>query len=616
MGVITRHRLIRLAALALLSAAAAVPQTASRIRLERIATGITNCTDIQSARDGSGRLFLMRQAGTVAIWRNGQVLPSDFLDIRGRLTTGGERGLLGMAFPPGFAQKRYFYVNYTNLQGATVVSRFRLASDNAADNNSEQILLTVPQPFSNHNGGQLQFGPDGYLYIGLGDGGSANDPQNHGQNRRSLLGKMLRVDVESDLTRYQVPADNPFAGNAEYAPEIWATGLRNPWRYAFDRETGDLFIADVGQNRFEEISYQPRSSRGGENYGWVTMEGRECFRAGCNTAGLTLPVHVYPRSEGVSITGGYVYRGTSAPSLAGMYIYGDFASGRIWGLRRQGDAWVNELLLSSGLAVSTFGEDEAGEMYVANHRNGEVLRIAGTSTGQRPVFTSANAVNAASFGPGLAAGSLASVFASGLLDVDGTFTASSIPPPIELGGVRVRINGVDAPVLAVVRNGSNEQINFQVPWELPTASATMIITARGLESEPIPVTIARIAPGIFGVNATDALVIRSAGFALVPSGSPLERNATYILYATGLGEVQQRITTGLPLPVSSAIRAPSSMTIGGVPAMLDYVGNAPFFLGLYQVNFRVGNGAPAGPQDLILTVDGIPAPPRRVVVAQ
>jgi uncharacterized protein (TIGR03437 family) len=593
---------------ALLLGVAILPAQTARIRLERIATGITNCTDIQSARDGSGRLFLMRQSGTIAVWRNGQLLGANFLDIRGRLSTGGERGLLGMAFPSDFARKRYFYVNYTNTAGATVVSRFRLASDDVADPASEQILLTVNQPFSNHNGGQLQFGPDGMLYVGLGDGGSANDPQNHGQNRRSLLGKMLRIDVESDLTRYQVPNDNPFVGNADYLPEIWATGLRNPWRYAFDRETGDLYIADVGQNRFEEISFQPASSRGGENYGWVTMEGRECFRAGCNTSGLTLPVHTYPRSEGVSITGGYVYRGAAYPGLRGMYIYGDFGSGRIWGLRRQGETWVNELLLASGMLVSTFGEDEAGEMYVAHHGNGEVYRIVGSAVN----FTSANVVNAASFGPGLVAGSLATVFASGLVPANTTLLASSVPLPRVLGNVRLRWNGVDAPLLAVVNTGGSEQVNFQVPWESGNATTAQVsLVVQGVESAPVTVSLQRVSPAIFSTNATDALLIRAADFTLA---NTIIRGATYILYATGLGGLTTTIGTGAAPSGAVVVAAPSQLTIGGVPAALEYVGTAPGFVGVYQINFRAAQGTPGGTQTLRLLIDGVTAPERNVVV--
>ena len=283
---------------------------------------------MQSAGDGSGRLFVVEQSGVIRVLRDSGVNPLPFLDIRGKIRSGGERGLLGLAFPPGFQEKQYFYLNYTNLAGDTVVARYRVTGDpDVADPTSETVVLTFNQPFGNHNGGQLRFGPDGYLYIGTGDGGSGFDPFNNGQTPGKLLGKMLRIDVESDLGQYQIPPDNPFLADAAFRPEIWGLGLRNPWRYSFDRDTGDLWIADVGQNRAEEIDFQPASSQGGENYGWSVMEGLRCVNAGCSMAGLTLPVHEYSHTGGDcggSVTGGHVYRGNRSPGLRGTYIYGDF----------------------------------------------------------------------------------------------------------------------------------------------------------------------------------------------------------------------------------------------------------------------------------------------------
>lgn len=611
MGVITLRRF----ALFCLSGALLFGQGNSQIQLDRIAQGVSQCTDIQSPRDGSGRLFLVQQSGLIRVWRDGALVAGNFLDLRGRISTGGERGLLGLAFPPGFAEKRYFYVNYTNPAGATVVSRWRVngANENQAEAGSEQILLTVNQPFSNHNGGQLQFGPDGMLYIGLGDGGSANDPQNNGQNPRSLLGKMLRINVEPNLARYEVPADNPFVGNANYAPEIWALGLRNPWRYAFDRETRDLYIADVGQNAFEEIDFQSGSSRGGENYGWVTMEGFNCVRSGCNTQGLTLPVHVYPRSEGVSVTGGYVYRGARYANLRGMYLYGDYVTGKLWGLRRQGDQWVNQLLidLGRGFSISTFGEDEDGELLIANYGSGDIFRIRGAAGA--PQLSSAGIVNAASFQEGLVPGSLATAFSSGALAANQTIAASRVPLPLSLGGVQLRVGNVDAPLLAVVRNASGEQINFQVPWRLtPGERVSVVVTANGVSSAAVEVAVARLAPGVFSQDNLSALVIDASAFGLV--NGAIDRSSTYVIYATGLGAIRDAVADGEALSGATPIAGSAALTIGGVPAQLSFVGAAPGFPGVYQVNFRAGAGTPAGIQDLVLSVDGVAGPSRKITL--
>lgn len=572
----------------------------SQVRLERIATSISLCTDIQSARDGSGRLFFVSQNGIINIWRNGQVLPRPFLDIRSKVSTGGERGLLGLAFPPSYKDKKWFYVNYTDRSGTSVIARYQLVGTDPdlADAANERILLTIPQPFANHNGGQIQFGPDGMLYVGMGDGGSANDPQGNSQNNLSLLGKMLRIDTESNLARYEIPQDNPFVNNPAYRPEIWATGLRNPWRFSFDRSTGDLFISDVGQSRQEEINFQPASSKGGENYGWVTMEGNECFRAGCNRAGLTLPIWVYPRSQGLSVTGGYVYRGA--------YFYGDFVTGRIWALRRQGDAWVNELAFDGGraLAISTFGLDEDGQLYVANYSNGEILRVV------PPVFSRNSVVSASSFVPGMTPGGLTSVFTQNVLPANGSFLAGSLPLPRSLGGIQVRVNGSPVPLLAVVRNGDSEQINFQAPWDLQAGTDARLQIG---SSDVLDIAVSAVAPGVFGQNATDALLIRATDFGLVTGA--IRRGEQYILYASGLGLMDQPVAAGEALNQATRIRRAANVRIGGVLCDVQYAGAAPGFVGVYQVNFRPTASVPSGSQDLLLSIDSFDAPVRKVLVA-
>ncbi|MCY3904562.1 MAG: PQQ-dependent sugar dehydrogenase [Caldilineaceae bacterium] len=344
-------------------------------------SGLKRPVDFADARDGSGRFYVVEQEGLVQLISDGVKSETPFLDIRERVNCCGERGLLGIAFPPDFANTRIFYVNYTTtLPGSlhTRVSRFRLRDDaHLADPDSEEIVLEFFQPWANHNGGQLVFGPDGYLWIGTGDGGSGGDPQDNGQKGATLLGKMLRIDVTTPTEdRYLIPADNPFVGNDEFLDEIWAYGLRNPWRYSFDRETGDLYIADVGQNAWEEVSFQPADSRGGENYGWRFTEGLHCFNPaiGCSTVDLTLPVAVYGRESGQSITGGFVYRGADHPSLQGIYFFADYVSGRIWGLRRDGGHWEARMMLDTRHSVSSFGEDEAGNLYVVDHQ-GALLQI-------------------------------------------------------------------------------------------------------------------------------------------------------------------------------------------------------------------------------------------------
>jgi len=347
------------------------------ISLKLTHSGIKQPTHITHAGDNSKRLFVTEQRGRILLIRNNSVSQKPFLDISDRVSCCGERGLLSMAFPPGYHGKKYFYLNYTDRSGDTVVARYRITQDpDRANPKSEEIILTIRQPYANHNGGQLAFGPDGYLYVGMGDGGSAGDPQNNAQNPSSLLGKMLRIDVESGKKPYAVPRDNPFVSNKMYRPEIWATGLRNPWRFSFDRKNGDLFIADVGQNKYEEIDFEPKGSKGGRNYGWNIMEGLHCYKTeNCERKGLALPVAEYDHDKGCSITGGMVYRGSMFPQLQGIYFYGDFCSGRIWGLKQSGEEWMNKELKNTGLSISTFGEDEAGEIYLADYGKGNIYGI-------------------------------------------------------------------------------------------------------------------------------------------------------------------------------------------------------------------------------------------------
>lgn len=360
-----------------------------QISLTRTVGGLGQPTYITHADDGSGRLFVVKQVGDIRIIKNGVLQHTPFLDITNRvLSRGAEQGLLSVAFPPGYASKGHFYVYYTNTSGNIVVARYFLTSNpDVANSKSEQIILTIDHPqFRNHNGGQLAFGPDGYLYISTGDGGGEGDPFNNAQNNNSLLGKLLRIDVESGSGPYTIPLNNPYRQTGGYRGEIWALGLRNPWRFSFDRAMGNLYIADVGQNLYEEIDVQPASSTGGENYGWRIMEGNQCYKnTTCNQTGLVLPVVQYDHSQGCAIIGGVVYHGHRYPPMQGIYFYGDYCSGRIWGLKRSGTAWENTLLLNAPFRISSFGEDGAGNLYVADYSNGGIYMI--TETSQNPMLS-------------------------------------------------------------------------------------------------------------------------------------------------------------------------------------------------------------------------------------
>ena len=358
------------------------------VGLELVADGLDQPVHVADPSDGSGRLFVVEQPGRIRIVRDREVVAEPFLDIVDLVESeGSEQGLLSVAFAPDFSETGTFYVGYTARSGEgagdNTVARYRVAADDPdrADPDSGEVLLAVPDPFRNHNGGLVLFGPDGSLYVGLGDGGSRGDPEGNGQNAHTLLGSLLRLDVRSEGGEepYAIPPDNPFADGEGGRPEVWAYGLRNPWRFSFDRATGDLYVADVGQGAREEVNFQPAASDGGENYGWNIMEGTTCYAvAPCDDTGLTLPVTEYATGEfGCAVTGGYVYRGEAVPELDGVYLFADYCSGLLWGLGRDGSgAWVLSAPVETGLNISSFGEDAAGELYVTVH-NGGLYRVTG-----------------------------------------------------------------------------------------------------------------------------------------------------------------------------------------------------------------------------------------------
>jgi glucose/arabinose dehydrogenase len=344
-----------------------------------VLSGLTQPEGLVNAGDGSGRLFILEQAGLIRILKDGALLPAPFLDLTQKVECCGEKGLLGLAFHPDFSENGYLFVDFTEKQVRklyTIIARYRVSSSdpNQADPASEKILLKIEQPFQNHNGGQLAFGPDGFLYIGMGDGGSEGDPLGNGQSLQTLLGKILRIDVDHG-DPYGVPSDNPYV-NGGGLWEIWAYGLRNPWRFSFDRSTGDLYIGDVGQDAWEEIDYLPGGSPGDANFGWSYYEGSHPYR-GSPPAGMqfVMPVAEYSHDYGDAVIGGYVYRGKNLTAWQGVYLYGDYGSGKVWGLLHLPDgSWQNALMFDTGRKISSFGVDENGEIYLVDD-NGSIFML-------------------------------------------------------------------------------------------------------------------------------------------------------------------------------------------------------------------------------------------------
>lgn len=365
-------------------AAASFSPRHAAVHFRRVARGLANPLFVTNA--GDSRLFIVEQGGRIKILSGGILLPTPFLDISAKVLAGGERGLLGLAFHPQYATNGRFYVDYTDRNGNTVISEFRRTTSfpNLAST-TERVLLRIGQPFPNHNGGMLAFGPDGLLYIGMGDGGSAGDPGNRAQNINSLLGKILRIDVNgrTGSLPYRIPPTNPYVGRLG-DDRIWARGLRNPWRFSFDRATGALWIGDVGQDRVEEIDRSTAATgRGrGADYGWPVLEGNRCYRpaSGCSTRGMTPPLAVYTHSLGCSVTGGYAYRGTAYPALRGAYLFGDFCSGRIWALNADGpNSQTPTLVYDTSMQLSSFGQGADGTLYVTDLGTGDVWLLYATA---------------------------------------------------------------------------------------------------------------------------------------------------------------------------------------------------------------------------------------------
>jgi uncharacterized protein (TIGR03437 family) len=597
---------------ALLFAACVYAQNPN-IQLQQVATGFSSPVLVTNARDGSNRLFIVEQTGRIRVLQPDATTATEFLNLTTKLVSGGERGLLGLAFHPNYQTNRKFYVNYTRLlDGATVVSEFQASASNRniADT-TERILLTIAQPFTNHNGGMIGFGPDGYLYIGMGDGGSANDPGNRAQNIEELLGKFLRIDVNrtEGALPYGIPPDNPFAGATPGRDEIFAYGLRNPWRWSFDRLSGQLYAGDVGQGAREWVHVIEK----GKNYGWATWEGTRCNTSkppgspDCTALPLITPFLEYTHAAGrCSITGGYVYRGARFTFAQGTYLYGDYCTGEIW-------QFVNgqsSLLLDSPLALSSFGEDEGGELYACGLTNGIIYRLTNT-TSPRALGT----VSSASYDTSLAPASIAATFGTGL--ANGEYTAPSLPLPTNLSGTTVTVRdsqGVER--LAPLFYAGPLQINFQVPQLTAPGYGAVIVKINDTVVSSGALKVAAFAPGIFtaaasgsGVAAGRVQRVRSGNSTYEemverdPADSSKWRSIAIdlapptdavflLLFGTGL--------RGRSEPLNA------SVSIGGLVLPVDFVGAQPEFVGLDQVNIRLPQSLQGkGEVDVILTVDGV-----------
>ncbi|MBS1789765.1 MAG: PQQ-dependent sugar dehydrogenase [Acidobacteria bacterium] len=598
------------------------------IQLQSFVSGLAFPVFVTSAHDGSNRLFILERAGKIQLLTPGSTAPQStpFLDITAKVLTGttaaDERGLLGLAFHPQFKTNRRFFVNYTRrTDGTTVISEFTAsaANPNVADT-TEKVILTIAQPFSNHNGGMMDFGKDGFLYIGAGDGGSANDPGNRAQNVEELLGKFLRIDVDmpNGAVPYSVPSTNPFFGPTAGRDEIYAFGLRNPWRWSFDRQTGELWAGDVGQGAVEEID----TIQLGGNYGWRVLEGTSCTNLGpasCVGGNFIPPLYEYTHQSGrCSVTGGYVYRGTRGTLTPGTYIFGDYCTGEIF-LRENGSV---RMALDSPYSISSFGEDEAGELYLVHlgsGTNGVVYRIANPNTPAEQLAS----VSAANYHSPLAQEFITAAFGANLAVVP---QSGSSPLPTNLGGTQVMVTdsaGTNraAPLFFV----SPTQVNYLVPAGTTAGTATVtIISWNGVVSRGT-VQINQVAPGLFTANSNGRGVPAAVVERFRANGSHTTEPVAqfdaaqnqFVPLPIDLGAVDDQVFLvmfGTGFKFRSALAAVTA-TIGGMAAEVTYAGDQGQFVGLDQANIRIPRSLIGrGDVDVVLTVDSQPANTVRVSI--
>ncbi len=577
------------------------------IQLISVASGLNNPVYVTSARDGSNRLFIVEQPGRIKVLPPGATAPlqTSFLDIVSKVAFGGERGLLGLAFHPQYATNRRFFVNYTRRgDGATVISEFKVSASNPnVAETDERVILTIAQPFSNHNGGMVDFGPDGYLYLGMGDGGSGNDPGNRAQNIENLLGKMLRIDVNTDGTApYTSPESNPFFGPTPGRDEIYATGLRNPWRHSFDRATGQLWAGDVGQGQIEEIDVITP----GGNYGWRVYEGTRCTNNDptlCNPSDYIMPVTEFNHSNGrCSVTGGYVYRGPRGSLPAGSYVYGDFCSGEIF-LFENNSA---RLLLDTNIQISSFGEDEAGEIYVVG-LGGTIHRIA--------IPAAATTVSAASYrGDVVAIGSIVTAFGQDFA-ITTESAPNTAPLPFTLAGASIRVaNSPGDSRLAQLFFISPTQANFLIPPATGVGNGTITVTNTNGATSTSSVRFASVAPGLFTLNATGGGIVSGVALRVKAGGSrtfePISRfdqtRNQVVPVPIDLGAATDQvflIAFGTGFRFRSGLGAVSA-TVGGTMAQVTFAGEQNEF-GLDQANILLPRSLIGrGEVDVVFTVDG------------
>ena len=593
------HALALFAVVCVASNLSAQPAILDGIVLEPFAVKIFQPTSISHAGDGSGRLFVTSQQGQISVIENGETLQEPFLDVTSKVSCCSERGLLNIVFHPDYGVNGFFYIFYTDVNGHSIISRFSVsAAPNRADPNSETLVISVPQPGRSHNGGGMAFGPDGYLYIGVGDGGATD---NEAQDKTTLLGAILRLDVDA-AQPYAIPDSNPFVAFGPERAELWAVGVRNPWRISFDRLTGDLFIGDVGAKGVEEINFLPADSAGGLNYGWSRLEGSQCWRPedgnNCHQPSDVPPIlesnHRGDPCSG-SISGGYRYRGSAIPALDAIYLFGDYCTGRLHLAVENGGEWSVLETRETGKAISTFGEDEAGELYIGDHDTGNIVRIAvGTPS---PGFT---VVSGASFEPqAVAPGEIINVFGTGVGTgpvtvgevLDGTLRDRN-------AGSQVLFGDVPAPIIFT----SEDQIGAIVPFAVAgQENAQVRVELHRRARESIDLNVVAAAPAIFSLNQSGRGqgAILNQDFAINGPARPAARGSTVAIFATGAGQTSPEGNDGrlafgtleeLPRPL-----LPVGIRIGGVDAQVAYAGAAPLLIeGVLQVNAVVPNAAPTG----------------------
>lgn len=596
--------------IAMLNAGPALFGQWAQLGWDKVAGGLKQPTQITSARDGSGRLFIVELPGRVRILQDGVLAEKPFLDISDRVGYDKERGLFSVAFPPDFANKQRFYAFWMDPEGGIVIARYKVSDDpNAASVDSEEIVLQIPVVLGQHNGGMMAFSPaDGMLYIGVGDGGIGveegglylNDPLGIGQNPGTLSGKILRIDPESGGAPYAIPEGNPRLEG--WLPEIWSIGWRNPWRFSFDRLTGDFYGGDVGADAYEEVNFEPAGA-GGRNYGWSEREGLHCLpdKPCGEREGLTDPVLEYDHTQGCSVTGGVVYRGGAYPELQGQYLYGDFCKGTIWGLRRVQESWQSAAIGASGALIVGFGEDEDGEVYVVDYK-GSILRLKAVPS----VLSIVRIVNTASGEAGISPGSLASVFTTGLPGVDEEIGAWEEPLPFSLADVSVWVNGTRAAIASVAPGG---RVDFLVPHVVPGERAAVQVRD-GLETtEAREAEVRAVQPGIFSADGLYAVAVDEQG---ARTGSAA-RGSVLAFFGTGFGPVSNPPEYGFSAvgdPRSDVMGSVTAM-VGGKPAEVLQSGLWPGIPGVYAIVLKVAVDAEAGEGDLWIAVDGVRTPALR-----